>query len=204
MILIDETDAKIKLLHAEHARKNFSHPTGDHMTLLNIYNQWLEANESKEWCRQNFLQFRSLQRAKLVREQLISLLEASGMPIVSNPDDPDSILKSVTSGFFFHAARLTKSLNYRTFYKPKEVFIHPSSSLYVSVKDKSEESLFLKPWVVYHELWFTNKEYMRQISGIDPKWLIDIAPHIFKEKDVENKNKKMPKQIQQQQLPKQV
>merc|ERR1712037_503955 len=33
---------KDKIIHADTARKNFHQPGGDHITLLNVYNQWAE------------------------------------------------------------------------------------------------------------------------------------------------------------------
>jgi len=47
-------------------------------------------------------------------------------------------------------------------------------------------------WVIYHELVQTSKEYMRQVIEIESKWLVEVAPHYYKEKDIEEK--KMPKQ----------
>jgi hypothetical protein len=37
----------------------------------------------------------------------------------------------------------------------------------------------LPRWLVYHELVFTSKEYMRQVLEIKPEWLIEIAPHYY-------------------------
>eukprot|EP00918_Siedleckia_nematoides_P047201 GHVU01103383.1.p1 GENE.GHVU01103383.1~~GHVU01103383.1.p1 ORF type:complete len:102 (+),score=5.74 GHVU01103383.1:218-523(+) len=34
---------KDKAVHADNARKNFAQPGGDHVALLNVYNQWAEA-----------------------------------------------------------------------------------------------------------------------------------------------------------------
>jgi len=34
--------------------------------------------------------------------------------------------------------------------------------------------------VVYHELVMTTKEYMREVTAIDPKWLVEFAPKFFK------------------------
>lgn len=34
---------KDKLVHADAARKAFHHVTGDHLTLMDIYNQWANA-----------------------------------------------------------------------------------------------------------------------------------------------------------------
>ncbi|VDN13515.1 unnamed protein product [Dibothriocephalus latus] len=35
-------------------------------------------------------------------------------------------------------------------------------------------------WVVYHELVMTTKEYMREVTTIDPRWLVEYAPKFFK------------------------
>ena len=45
----------------------------------------------------------------------------------------------------------------------------------------------------YHELVFTTKEFMRQVIEIEPKWLVEIAPHYYKPKDIEEVRMKMPK-----------
>jgi pre-mRNA-splicing factor ATP-dependent RNA helicase DHX16 len=48
--------------------------------------------------------------------------------------------------------------------------------------------------LVYFELAFTTKEFMRQVAPIKPEWLIEIAPHYYQQSDVEDeKSKKMPK-----------
>lgn len=36
---------KDKLIHADTARKSFSHIAGDHIMLLNVYNQWAESGK---------------------------------------------------------------------------------------------------------------------------------------------------------------
>lgn len=64
--------------------------------------------------------------------------------------------------------------------------IHPNSALF-------EE---LPRWVLYHELVFTTKEFMRQVTEIESKWLLDVAPHYYKAKELEDStNKKMPKGV---------
>jgi pre-mRNA-splicing factor ATP-dependent RNA helicase DHX16 len=85
-------------------------------------------------------------------------------------DTYSNVRKSFTSGYFYNVAKLQKNGNYRTVKNPHSVNIHPSSCLF---EDTSE-------WVVFYELVFTTKEYMRNVMEIDPKWLIDIAPHYYK------------------------
>ena len=59
---------KEKALHADNARKNFFRPCGDHMTLLNVFEQWKETNYSINWCFENFIQMRSMKRARDIKE----------------------------------------------------------------------------------------------------------------------------------------
>jgi pre-mRNA-splicing factor ATP-dependent RNA helicase DHX16 len=175
---------KERALHADNARINFHKPGGDHMTLLHVWNCWAETQFSTQWCFENFIQVRSMRKARDIREQLESMMERVEVDLVSNVGDVDAICKAITAGFFYHTAKLQKSLDYRTVKHPQTVHIHPSSSLHQSQPR----------WVVYHELVFTTKEFMRQIVEIKPEWLCEIAPHYYKKNDVEDDaGKKLPK-----------
>ncbi|KAG0364829.1 hypothetical protein BGZ54_007117 [Gamsiella multidivaricata] len=178
---------KDKKLHADKARQNLTKPGGDHLTLLNIWEQWVESNYSIQWCYENFLQHRSMSRARDIRDQMVGLMERTEVAMVSNPNPADTapIRKAITSGFFYNAARLTRSgESYRTVKSNQTVLIHPSSSLY-KVNPR---------WVVYFELVLTSKEFMRIVMEIDSEWLKEVAPHYYKDKDLEDDSKKkMPK-----------
>jgi pre-mRNA-splicing factor ATP-dependent RNA helicase DHX16 len=39
----------------------------------------------------------------------------------------------------------------------------------------------LPKWIIYNELVLTAKEFMRNAIEINPEWLIEIAPHYYKE-----------------------
>lgn len=176
---------KDKQVHADNARLNFhTGNVGDHIALLNVYNSWKETNFSTQWCYENYIQVRSMKRARDIRDQLEGLLEKVEIEIVSNSSNLDAIKKAITSGFFHHSARLQKTGAYRTVKNPQTVYIHPSSGL-------AQE---LPRWVIYHELVLTTKEYMRQVTELKPDWLVEIAPHYYQLKDVEDSSsKKMPR-----------
>ncbi|KAJ1494855.1 hypothetical protein T484DRAFT_1758770 [Baffinella frigidus] len=189
---------KDKAVHADNARLNFNRSTpyvpphrlsgagGDHIALFNVYNQWQETGESTQWCFENFIQVRSLKKAKDVRDQLLGLFERTEIELQSNSDDTKSIRKSICSGYFYHTALLQRSGNYRTLKKPQTVHMHPQGAL---VKAQPPPRL-----VCYFELVRTSKDYMRTVSEIESEWLIEIAPHLYKPKDVESvDSKKMPK-----------
>ncbi|XP_010939275.1 pre-mRNA-splicing factor ATP-dependent RNA helicase DEAH1 isoform X1 [Elaeis guineensis] len=176
---------KDKQVHADNARMNFhTGNVGDHIALLTVYNSWKETNYSTQWCYENFIQVRSMKRARDIRDQLEGLLERVEIELTSNMNELDAIKKAITSGFFHHSAKLQKTGAYRTVKNPQTVYIHPSSGL----------AQVLPRWVIYHELVLTTKEYMRQVTELKPEWLVEIAPHYYQLKDVEESgSKKLPR-----------
>ncbi|XP_068034519.1 pre-mRNA-splicing factor ATP-dependent RNA helicase DHX16 isoform X3 [Anomalospiza imberbis] len=96
---------KDKVLHADSARVAFSVPGGDHLVLLNVYNQWVASGHSLQWCYEHFVQARSLRRARDVREQLQGLMERVEIAPSSCGGNLDLVRKAITAGFFYHTAR---------------------------------------------------------------------------------------------------
>ncbi|KAL6044079.1 putative pre-mRNA-splicing factor ATP-dependent RNA helicase dhx16 [Balamuthia mandrillaris] len=174
---------KDKIIHADNARINFNRPQGDHLTLLNVYNQWRDSGHSVQWCFENFIQHRSMRRARDVRDQLEGLIERVEIEPCSTTDTV-SIRKAIAAGFFYHTAKLQRSGSYKTLKHKQAVQIHPSSALFQA----------LPRWVLYHELVFTTKEFMRQVMEIEPEWLVEIAPHYYKQSELlDTHSRKMPK-----------
>lgn len=95
------------------------------------------------------------------------------LDVVSAGKNFTRIRKAIAAGFFFHAARKDPQEGYRTLVENQPVYIHPSSALFQRQPD----------WVVYHELVMTTKEYMREVTLMDPKWLVELAPRFFKVAD---------------------
>ncbi|UKK00399.2 ATP-dependent helicase [Theileria orientalis] len=162
---------------SDQSRLRYFQTEGDHLTYLNIYQQWQKNSFSNYYCYQNFLQYRALLKVQEIRKQLISILDHynfhnfdkrsldnSGI----NMNKVERIQKSICSGFFHHSAKRDEE-SYRTLLDEQNVYIHPSSSLY----RRSPE------YVIYHELVLTTKEYMRDLTVIKSKWLLELAPTMF-------------------------
>ena len=58
---------------------------------------------------------------------------------------------------------------YRTIKNPHVVNIHPTSVLF---KENPR-------YIVYHELVYTTKEFMRYCIEVEAEWLLEIAPFYF-------------------------
>ncbi|CAI8056660.1 Pre-mRNA-splicing factor ATP-dependent RNA helicase DHX16 [Geodia barretti] len=135
-----------------------------------------------QWCFDNFIQYRSMRRARDVREQIEGLITRVEIEMVSNASEDVPIRKAITAGYYYHTGVLSKG-GYKTVKHQQTVHIHPTSSLFEK----------LPRWVVYYELVFTTKEYMRQVIEIESSWLLDVAPHYYKQNDLSESNKRIPK-----------
>ncbi|PQE13339.1 hypothetical protein CJF31_00008335 [Rutstroemia sp. NJR-2017a BVV2] len=167
-------------VHADSARARFTiKEGGDHLTYLNIWNQWVDSDFSTIWAKENFLQQRSLTRVRDIRDQLAKLCERVEITISScGASNFVPIQKAITAGFFANAARLQRSGDsYKVVNKSTTVYIHPSSVLMAT--DPPVKLM------VYHELVQTTKEYMRSCIPIKADWLHESAPHYYKKKDIE-------------------
>ena len=103
--------------------------------------------------------------------------------IISAGKDYNCVRRSIASGFFRHAAKKDPQEGYKTLVEGTPVYIHPSSALF----NRNPE------WIIYHELILTTREYCHNVTAIEPKWLVDVAPQFFKVADA-NKISKRKKQ----------
>ena len=183
---------KDKKVHADAARNRFtSKDGGDHFSLLNIWDEWVDSDFSYAWAKENFLQQRSLSRARDVRDQLARLCERVEVDATKSAGSTQNIVpiqKAITAGFFPNAARMQKGGDsYRTIKNGMSVYLHPSSVLMES-----------RPkWLLYYELVMTSKEYMRSNMPLKFEWLLEVAPHFYNRKELEalGTDRKVPKGV---------
>ncbi|KAK5815340.1 P-loop containing nucleoside triphosphate hydrolase protein [Linnemannia elongata] len=164
---------KEKQALADSKKAKFHQPEGDHLTLLTVYNAWKASKFSNPWCFENFIQARGMKRAQDVRKQLLGYMDRYNQDVVSCGKNYTKVRRALCGGLFRHAAKKDPQEGYKTLVEGTPVYIHPSSSLF----NKNPE------WVIYHELVMTTKEYMREVTAIEPKWLTEAAPTFFKVAD---------------------
>jgi pre-mRNA-splicing factor ATP-dependent RNA helicase DHX16 len=177
---------------AEQAKSRFASAAtegGDLIALLKVWNEFVENDYSPTWAKSSFVQYRSLNRVRDVRDQLMKLCERVEISTDSSCGISDhvKILKCFTSGYFANVARLSRDgQSYSTLKQGLSVYIHPSSCL-AKIRPKL---------VVFAELVLTSKEYMRNCAPIDSAWLSEVAPHYHKKAEIEalDVGRKMPKE----------
>eukprot|EP01120_Amphizonella_sp_Union-15-10_P016826 TRINITY_DN9110_c0_g2_i1.p1 TRINITY_DN9110_c0_g2~~TRINITY_DN9110_c0_g2_i1.p1 ORF type:complete len:196 (+),score=25.45 TRINITY_DN9110_c0_g2_i1:85-588(+) len=97
------------------------------------------------------------------------------MSCISCGTDWDVVRKSICSAYFHNAARLKGIGEYVNLRSGMPCYLHPTSSLY-GLGHTAE-------YVVYHELVYTTKEYMRSVTAVEPQWLAELGPMFFSIKE---------------------
>ncbi|KAL1901494.1 hypothetical protein Sste5346_001901 [Sporothrix stenoceras] len=166
----------------ELVRRRFAADEGDHLTLLNVYQAFVtKGNGEAKFCKENRLNFQMLKRAVSVRAQLRRFMERFGFDIPdvrqqSQQQQPgiankaEQIRRCLTTGYFAHAARMQVDGTFRNVAGGTVLHAHPSSLLFNRKAD----------WVIFHEVMETgDKTYIRDITKIEKKWLLDYAPDFY-------------------------
>lgn len=151
-------------------QRSFQVEEGDTVTLLNVYKSYVRSGQSSKWCRWYFINSRAMRRAVEIRGRMEKLLTQCGVKIVSCGGSLDTICRCITSGLFPSAAFLHPSGSYRSVRGGRTLNIHPSSALYTQTQPQ---------WVLYHEVLHTTQSFMRDLTVIDPAWLLELAPHYY-------------------------
>jgi len=143
----------------------------DHVTLLNMYRGYLETamRHRKDWAFDNFINIRSLKHAENVHQQLRGHCSAMNIPLKSATNGSESFRRALVSGFFLNVAQRQHDGTYRAIYISQTVCLHPTSVL---LKKKPEV-------IVYNELLYTSKLYIRNVSAIEISWLAELAPRFY-------------------------
>merc|ERR1740120_576379 len=181
----DESDA---------AREKFFVPESDHLTLLNVYQQWQSNGYSAKWCNEHFVHQKSLKKVREVRGQLEEIMQQQRIEISSCGTEWDVVRKAICSGYFHNASKLRGIGEYVNLRTKIPANLHPTSALY---------GLGYTPdYIVYHEVMYTVKQYMNTITAVEPYWLAELGPMFFsvRESGTDSHTRQRQEQEEQRQM----
>jgi len=180
---------------ADQAHKTFYDPFSDFITLLNIWNKYLETWNSekttsqkfkkiKKFCNTHFLSFKRMREWSDIHGQLRQILReyrfrqhriplSAGQNRTRESDEYTPhytvIHKSILSGFLSNIAT-QKEKNFFQAAKGREVMIFPGSTLFNRAKT----------WVVAAEMVETSRLFARITANIDNGWLEELGKDLCK------------------------
>lgn len=175
----------------------FADPSGDHMTLLRLFNSWKTSSNPKETLAEwtsSFINIRAFKEALRIRDQLVTYCRLNRLAIKSCNSNADVILKCLSVGYKSNLSNIAVLVPQGNYYQlfssgqqaikvedddPREskkapaitekLKIHPSSTFFNMHGKRTKK---LPDLVFFHELMFTSQCYMRYISTLDPSWIL--------------------------------
>ena len=156
------------------AREKFFVFESDHLTLLNIYENYVKNRHDASWIHRHNLNEGILRQIELVREQLRDTLLRLKYPVKSCGRHLDAIRKALAFSHYIHVARRNALTQYSALLlRSVPAHLHPSSALMTGAS--------MPPYVIYHEMHHTSgdREYMTMVSAVEPEWIAEAAPHLL-------------------------
>lgn len=166
---------------ADLAHQKFRDSKSDILTFLNIWEEYEESGNDREWCRKNFLSSRALWEVGSIFDQLSRILEYHDIELTEAKSD-DHILRCIAVGFAYNLMEKQRRFTYAGKMRPwTDIFIHPGSAVFGQNPK----------WMVAVEAVRTSKLYARIITEVRPEWLPEVAPAFYRFGQVNLKDYKL-------------
>jgi len=182
---------------AETAHRRFQHPTSDFLTLLNIWNAFHDTWESlktqsqlRKFCKAHFLSFIRMREWVDIHTQLSEALQdLEDFRENRQPASYEAVHHSILTGLLGHVAERKERNIYRVAGN-RQVYVFPGSGLF---EKPGKAQTAAKPphqrgtvaatpsqpaWLVAGEIVETSQVYARTVAGIEPEWVMKLAPHL--------------------------
>ncbi len=182
---------------ADAAHRRYADAGSDFLTLLNIWNavhdEWESLrtqNQRRKFCRARFLSYVRMREWQDLHAQLREVLEDRQLlPSDAGRAGYAAIHRSILSGLLAHIGRREER---NVFKAPggRRMMIFPGSGLFERplkqgrARPGSDEPPVRRPgssqpaWIVAAEIVQTSQLFARGVAGIEPGWIIELAPHL--------------------------
>lgn len=179
-----QNEANLSISAADKVHQQFRHPLSDHITYLNAYHAYHQAEAEglnmSEWCYDNFINSRAAREAAKVREQLVDICMEKGIQLYETTfrrvEDGDNFRKALAYGFLHRTAILTDPKNdvYMSCHgQMSSALLDPSSCL---VYDENQQPKELHPvagqCIVYDQLHQGAAWYFQTATLIELDWML--------------------------------
>ena len=187
---------------ADAAKALLSVPDGDHLTLLNVYNNYIQSMSSplfhlfyltarldahiKSWTWDNYLSARALSQAENVRTQLLRTMERNDLDILSIDDERrlyDGIKQALICGFFIQVVH--KGGEKGSYVTAEDNQVWRAVQLWIrnrlwpeKLLNRSLHCIRLavlthnRNGICFNEFAFTTNYYIRTVTAIKPQWWV--------------------------------
>eukprot|EP00835_Amoeboradix_gromovi_P005843 NODE_597_length_6263_cov_0.206035.p1 type:complete len:680 gc:universal NODE_597_length_6263_cov_0.206035:2531-492(-) len=170
------------------ARKPLRDASGDHLTYLTVFNEFVKSGKSKSWCFDYFINNKAMITAHRIYLQLCQIMEQNKLPIIRNVGNSSVILKSFLTAYFTNIAKKHGNQPMYYHYLSTTYPNYVPSGLVNKDALKSKEhlmSLYLNKQsnlnangsanvVMYHDILYTSRATMICCSKVEMDWATKI------------------------------
>ncbi|XP_032736617.1 ATP-dependent RNA helicase DQX1 isoform X1 [Lontra canadensis] len=168
-------------LSAEEAalRRALEHTDGDHSSLIQVYEAFIQSGADKAWCQARGLNWAALCQAQKLRGDLLELMQQIELPLsqpaFGSEQNRRDLQKALLSGYFLKVARDTDGTGNYLLLTHKHVAQLSPYCCYRSRRSPTRPP----PWVLYHTFSISKDNCLSIVSEIQPQMLVELAPPYF-------------------------
>jgi len=185
---------------ADAAHRKHADPRSDFLSLLRLWDavhgEWevlRTQNQRRRFCRTHFLSYTRMREWQELHAQLSGALDGiETLRLNESNAEYEAIHRAILSGLLGHVAvREERNLYKAAGNRPVAVF--PGSGLHDrpdrppgrggakrgGAEERAKSERTRQPdWIVAGEIVETSQLFARTLAGIDPEWIVQIAPHL--------------------------
>ncbi len=159
---------------ARRKHEAFADPRSDFTTYLNLWSAYRHERRSGEralraWCKEHYLSPARLREWHDVHDQLHELAQALGWRTRHTPADYRAIHRAVLAAFIDFIAEHDDGVVYRGM-RDSRAQLYPGTPL---AKKRPR-------WLVAAERVATERQYLRTVAQVNPRWALGVAPHLVR------------------------
>jgi hypothetical protein len=175
-----------KFEEAKKVQSQFYDKTGDHITILKVYELWKDSERSQDWCYNNYINYRSMIQAYDIRHQLKEIMRT--VYIHSLPEDDlyleyknslnsvyTRIRFSLCIGFYINAGRAVVIGQEGSYLSVKD-----GTMLHVDKNTSVAQLQSYPTWIIYTQLSGNTLQHgtIKLLSKVKSKWLESLVPKL--------------------------
>ncbi|KAM8784945.1 ATP-dependent RNA helicase DQX1 [Rhynchonycteris naso] len=160
-------------------RRALEHADGDHSSLIQVYEAFIQSGADKAWCHARGLNWAALCQAQKLRGELLELMLRIELPLsqpaFGSEKNRRDLQKALVSGYFLKVAQDTDGTGNYLLLTHKHVAQLSPYCCYRSRRAPARPP----PWVLYHNFSISKDNCLSIVSEIQPQMLVELAPPYF-------------------------
>ncbi|XP_045683942.1 ATP-dependent RNA helicase DQX1 isoform X2 [Phyllostomus hastatus] len=160
-------------------RRALEHADGDHSSLIQVYEAFIQNGADKAWCQARGLNWAALCQAQKLRGELLELMQQIELPLsqpaFGSEKNRRDLQKALLSGYFLKVAQDIDGTGNYLLLTHKHVAQLSPHCCYRSRRAPARPP----PWVLYHNFSISKDNCLSIVSEIQPQMLVELAPPYF-------------------------